>query len=149
MVLAEFEVHIVQFQNMTRFFTTRFSLLRVAMFAASVLVALLNSSVSHASCGDYVYSRFRTPTNHGNMVIRRVEANTLNIAKSQIVRAKIGGLRGDVAETMPQPEAPAPCHGPNCSQNPTPFVPVAPSITVGSSSQDLSLIHISEPTRPY
>ena len=106
------------------------------MFAASVLVALLNSSVIHASCGDYVYSRFRTPTHHGSIVYRRVEVNRLEVATSQIVRAKIEGLRGDVTETMPQPEAPAPCHGPNCSQNPTPGVPVAPSSTVGSANQD-------------
>lgn len=107
---------------------------RVAIFAASALVAFLISSVSQASCGDYVYSRFQTPTHRSSMVIQRVEVNTLDVAKSEIRRETAQNLPVEVAESVSQPAAP--CHGPNCSQNPTPLVPVAPSSTVGSSSQD-------------
>ena len=100
------------------------------------MVALLNCSVGHASCGGYVYSRFRMPTYHGSMTIRSAEVNSLDVAESEILRVATLGLPFDVAESGSQPSAPAPCHGPNCSENPTPLVPFPPPAIVGSSNQD-------------
>jgi len=121
---------------MTHFTTMPITFARVAIFAASAMVALSSTSVGHASCGEYVYSRFRTPSHHASMPIRPVDVDKLAIANSQIMRAATQGLPVDVNESASQPAAPAPCHGPNCSQNPTPLVPVPPSSNVGRSNPD-------------
>ena len=118
--------------DMAQDFTTRLNYLRVAIFAASALVALSGSSVCHASCGEYVYSRFHTPANHGRGLNQRSDATELDVAKSEISRSGSNGA-GSLDST---PALPTPCHGPNCSQNPTPMVPFAPAATVGSSNQD-------------
>ena len=117
---------------MAKNFTMRLNCVRVAIFAASALVALSVSGVCHGTCGEYVYSRFHTPAQHGRSHSQHADADRLNAANSEILHSRNSG--SDVSNSMPV--QPMPCHGPNCSQNPTPLAPFAPLATVGAASQD-------------
>ena len=115
--------------------TTRITFLRTAIFAVVSVGALFNSGVCRASCGEYVYSRFRTPAHHQSSVSKSLESNGQEVVKSELVRS---ALENGVS---PEPPAvPVPCSGPNCSQNPTPSLPFAPPTTAGNASRD-RLVH--------
>lgn len=117
---------------MEEIFTTRLIYIRVAIFAASVWVALLSSRSCDASCGEYVFSRFHTPAQHRSVMNQETGRNNQDIFKSEFSHLR----KNRTGSSGATPALPTPCHGPNCSQNPTPMVPVAPQTTVGSSSQD-------------
>jgi hypothetical protein len=88
----------------------------------------LTSGRCNASCGEYVYSRYRTATHQVPKVARSEHDNL----KSELVR-----LSED--SRMPHeslPSLPLPCNGPNCQQSPTPSLPVALPTTVASGHQD-------------
>lgn len=152
-MLAEFELNIVQLLNagsawsrldwsdsdvrlnvpdMAINSTMRLNCSRVAIFAASALVVLSVSGVCHGSCGEYVYSRFHTPVQHGRSHSQHADADRLNATYSENVDFRDRG--SELSNSMPG--HPTPCHGPNCSQNPTPLAPFAPLATVGDASQD-------------
>ncbi|MEJ7592946.1 MAG: hypothetical protein WKF77_15470 [Planctomycetaceae bacterium] len=112
--------------------TIRITFLRTAIFAVSIGVALLSCGLCNASCGEYVFSRHRTPTPHGSDVRRGVARNQQDVLKSEMV-----GLSKDIflLHETPLP-SPIPCSGPNCQQSPTPSLPIAPPTTVTSGHQD-------------
>lgn len=117
---------------MAKNLTMRLNCIRVAIFAASASVALSVSGVCHGSCGEYVYSRFHTPAQHGRSHSQHADADRLNATNSEILDYRDRG--SELSDFMPV--QPTPCHGPNCSQNPTPLAPFAPLTTVGAASQD-------------
>lgn len=120
---------------MTNTLTTRITFLRAAIFAVVLVGALFNSGVCRASCGEYVYSRFRTPAHQESNVSKSHESNGQNVIKSELVRSPPEN------RVSPEPPAlPVPCSGPNCSQNPTPALPFAPPTTSGNASRD-RLVH--------
>ena len=117
---------------MAKTFTIRNTFLRTAIFAVSVGVVLLSCGLCNASCGEYVFSRHRTPTPHGPDVRQIVARSHQDVLKSELVglSKEIGVLH----ETrLPSP---MPCNGPNCQQSPTPSLPVAPPTTVASGHHD-------------
>ncbi len=109
--------------------TIRITLIHTAVLAVSVVVALLMSGSCSASCGEYVYSRYRTVTHP----VPNVTLNDHDIVKSELVRLS---EENDVAREATLPSLPMPCNGPNCQQSPTPSLPVAPPTTVASGHQD-------------
>ena len=110
----------------------RLNCIRVAFFAALAVSALSGSRVGHASCGDYVYSRFHTPAHQGLTLNQHSDADYLDSTSSEISLTHQG--ESDASHSTPAP--PAPCHGPNCSQNPAPLVPFAPPTSAGGSNRD-------------
>lgn len=115
-------------QNMDKTITIRITLIRTAVFAVSVVVALLTSGRCNASCGEYVYSRYRTATHQ----VPKVAMNEHDNLKPELVRLS-------EAFRMPHeslPSMPLPCNGPNCQRSPTPFLPVAPPTAVPGGHQD-------------
>jgi hypothetical protein len=107
--------------------------IRTAIFAASI--ALLMLGKCDASCGEYVYSRFRTPTHHDTIARQFPEPSFQHVAKSELTQTP--GKHGISQDST---GFPVPCSGPNCTKNPTPSLPFAPPATMGGSSQD-RLIH--------
>ena len=112
--------------------TMRLNSFRVAILAASVVLAFSGSIVCHASCGGYVYSRFHTPAQHGLSVNQPAEVDEQDVTNPEILHSQHSGL--GLSDSTPT--QPTPCYGPNCSQNPTPRVPFAPLTTVGGSNQE-------------
>lgn len=110
----------------------RISFIHTAVLAVLAAVALLASGHCQASCGEYVYSRYRTATHQETEVRRHDSQNVLDNLKSELVRSK--EENGVSHQTFPV--LPIPCSGPGCSQNPTPSLPVAPATTIGNSHQD-------------
>lgn len=82
---------------------------RVLMAIMTTCVALAWSSTASASCGDYLYRNGK-----------KVSDSSFSMDKDSENHASSGIPTG-----VPVP----PCHGPNCSRNPTPLapVPVAPT----------------------
>ncbi len=114
----------------------RLNFVRVAFFAALAVAALSGSSVLQASCGDYVYSRFHSPTPQGRTLNQHSDADYLDLTSSEISPKYQDASDGSHST----PAQPMPCHGPNCSQNPTPLAPFAPLAYAGSSNQDRLMI---------
>lgn len=117
---------------MTKTVTIRITFIRTAVLAVSAVVALLTSGRCYASCGEYVYSRYRTQAHLVPDMRRHVAMNDQDIRKSGLLRST--GENGVSHETFPG--LPVPCSGPGCSQNPTPSLPVAPQTTAGSGRHD-------------
>ena len=112
--------------------TIRIFFIRTAVLAASVLIALLASGHCDASCGEYVFSRHRTPTPHESDVTQIVARNHQDVQKSELV-----GLSKEIGVLHETPlTSPIPCTGPDCQQSPTPSLPIAPPTTVTSGHQD-------------
>ena len=110
----------------------RNTFIRPAVLAVSAVVALLASGLCEASCGEYVYSRYRTTTHQVPEVRRHVAVNVHETGKSGLMSST--AVSGVELETLPV--LPGPCTGPGCRQNPTPSLPVSPQTTIGSSHQD-------------
>ena len=151
---------------MAKTVTMRFTFIRTAVLAVSAVVALLTCGHCDASCGEYVYSRFRTTTHKVPEVRRHDSLNALDFVNSGLLRSSevrtetvISGARFHRARHVTNvphvrkttviiapvlngvlredfPPLPLPCNGPGCSQNPTPSLPVAPQTTIGISHQD-------------
>ena len=119
-------------RNMGKTVTNRITFIRTAILAVSVVVALLTSGRCNGSCGEYVYSRYRTPNHLVPDLRRHVALNDHDIRKSGLLRSS--EENGVSHETFPG--LPLPCSGPGCSQTPTPSLPVAPRTTIGSSHED-------------
>jgi hypothetical protein len=117
---------------MAKTVTMRITFIRTAVLAVSAVVALLTCDRCDASCGEYVYSRYRTATHQVPEVRRHDFLNELNVLKQGLVRSS--EENGISREEFPP--LPIPCNGPGCSQNPTPALPVAPYPTVAGGHQD-------------
>jgi len=116
----------------------RLNCIRVAFFAALAVAVLSGSRVGHASCGDYVYSRFHTPAHQGRTLNQHSDADYLDLTSSDSEISQT--YQGESDASHSTPAQPAPCHGPNCSQNPAPLVPFAPPTSAGGSNQDRLMI---------
>ena len=113
---------------MDKIVTIRNTFIRTAVLALSIVVALLASGSCNASCGEYVYSRYRTATHQ----VPEVAKNEHDILKSKLVRSS---EESRIAHES-LPSLPMPCNGPNCQHSPTPSLPIAPPTTVASGQQD-------------
>ena len=121
---------------MAKTVTMRITFIRAAVLAASAVVALMASCRCNASCGEYVYSRYRTMTHQVSDVRRHDLRNDHEVLKSELVRPSEDN--GVSHETFPV--QPLPCNGPDCSQNPTPALPVVPPATVAGGHQDRLIV---------
>ncbi|HRA88457.1 MAG TPA: hypothetical protein PK992_10310, partial [Planctomycetaceae bacterium] len=66
---------------MTQIVKTQRFRFRAALLAASAVVVFLTTADCFASCGDYVYSRFHTPTQHrgtGEALTSELESRAKN-----------------------------------------------------------------------
>ncbi|MBC7967171.1 MAG: hypothetical protein H7Z17_14755, partial [Fuerstia sp.] len=85
--------------------TTRIAFIRTAVLAVTIMVALLTSGRCNASCGEYVFSRYRTATHQ----VPEVAKNEHDILKSKLVRSS---EESRIAHES-LPSLPMPCNGPN------------------------------------
>ena len=108
----------------------RLLLRRVLVAVAAITVASVLSSTASASCGNYLYRNGKQVTDSSFSMNEHNE----NHASSRI------------PADMPVP----PCHGPNCSRNPTPLapVPVAPTNLIRGFDQATILESLADSTSP-
>ena len=117
---------------MRKTITMQITVIRAAVLAVSAAVALLASDSCNASCGEYVYSRYRAATHQVLEVSRHVAISDYDIWQSElVVSAEQHGVSHEAILPVP-----IPCSGPDCRQSPTPSLPVAPPTTVTSGHQD-------------
>lgn len=105
--------------------------IRPAVIAASLGMVLLTCGNCSASCGEYVYSRHRTP--HAVIEDRLTGAmGQQDIWKSELFPAvHAHRFARNVAFPLQ-----IPCRGPNCQKSPTSSLPVSAPETVSSGRMD-------------
>ena len=108
----------------------RLSLRRALMAVATITVALVWTSTASASCGNYLYRNGKPVTDSSFSMNDHTENHTSS----------------KIPDGMPVP----PCHGPNCSRNPTPLtpVPVAPTNLIRGFDQATILESLADSTSP-
>lgn len=108
----------------------RLSLQRVVIAVAAIIMGLVWSSAASASCGNYLYRNGK-------------QVNDPSISMND---HNENHASGQTPAGTPVP----PCHGPNCSRNPTPLAPVpfAPTNLIRGFDQATILESLADSTSP-